>query len=71
MTHKHLLNETNQARNERLANEYNEYISECMDARIDPVNYINWSASKKHHERNLKTLTAEQFAAISMGREDV
>ncbi len=73
MTHALLPNESNQARNERLQAEYDAYVADCVANKVEPTNYINWSASKKYHERNQQkgsSVTAEEIAAASAGRED-
>lgn len=73
MTYRHLTDETNQERDARLQAEYNAYVSDCSVNKVAPINYMNWLASKKHHERNQQkgsTITAEEIAAASLTRED-
>lgn len=54
MSYFHLEGETNQDREKRLKAEFDAYAADLKLRGIDPGNYPNWLASKKHNERTDK-----------------
>lgn len=55
MSYLHLEGETNQDREKRLKAEFDAYAEDLKAKSIDPGNYPNWLASKKHTESALKS----------------
>ena len=54
MTHAKHDDETNDERNARLQAEYDTYVELCKQDGVAAINYVNWSASKKFHEKIAK-----------------
>jgi len=45
------VSETRQARETRLADEYQKYVAQCASDKVEAINFVNWSFNAKIEEK--------------------